>query len=127
MRDARADHVAGNQLGRALYAPLFDSRDLSDLVGELSAAVTSSGPGGRRTTCAATALPPNRSTTRVVGHLELSYESTELSADSGLTLNAYTAEAGSTSQQALDLLASWTTPLAEEHQDHAADTARPGS
>ncbi len=32
----------------------------------------------------------------------------ELSSDSGLTFYAYTAEAGSASQQALDLLASWT-------------------
>jgi hypothetical protein len=51
----------------------------------------------------------------------------ELSADSGLTLTVYTAEAGSASQQALDLLASWTVTLAQEEKPRAADAARPGS
>jgi diketogulonate reductase-like aldo/keto reductase len=41
----------------------------------------------------------------LVGDLELSYESMELSADEGLTMSIYTAEPGSVSQQALDLLA----------------------
>jgi hypothetical protein len=51
----------------------------------------------------------------VVGELELSYEVMELSGDTGLTISVYTAEAGSRSQQALDLLASWTaTPEAVE-------------
>jgi hypothetical protein len=31
----------------------------------------------------------------------------DLSADSGLTISVYTAEAGSAAQQALDLLGSW--------------------
>ena len=44
----------------------------------------------------------------VVGDLELSYEVMELSADSGLTISVYSAEPGSGTQQALDLLASWT-------------------
>ncbi|MEA2228882.1 MAG: hypothetical protein QOF04_2512 [Solirubrobacteraceae bacterium] len=60
----------------------------------------------------------------VVGDLELSYESMELSADSGLTLSVYTAEAGSASQQALDLLASWTATLAEDETTRASDEAR---
>jgi hypothetical protein len=47
----------------------------------------------------------------VVGDLSLSYETMELSADNGLTLTVYTAEADSASQQALDLLASWTATL----------------
>jgi hypothetical protein len=51
----------------------------------------------------------------------------ELSADSGLTLNVYTAEADSASQHALDLLASWTATLADEHQSQAAAATRPGS
>jgi hypothetical protein len=45
----------------------------------------------------------------VVGELELSYETMELSADDGLSVAIFTAEPGSASQQALDLLASWTT------------------
>jgi transcriptional regulator with XRE-family HTH domain len=44
----------------------------------------------------------------VVGDLELTYEAMELSADSGLTMFAYTAESGSKSEQALKLLASWS-------------------
>jgi transcriptional regulator with XRE-family HTH domain len=44
----------------------------------------------------------------VVGDLTLAYESMELTADTGLRLNAYTAEPGSPSQDALNLLASWT-------------------
>jgi hypothetical protein len=46
----------------------------------------------------------------IVGELELSYETLTLDADDGLRLALYTAEAGSASQQALDLLASWTAP-----------------
>jgi len=44
----------------------------------------------------------------VVGDLELSYETMQLAADAGLNLSVYTAEPGSTSQQALDILASWS-------------------
>ena len=51
----------------------------------------------------------------VVGDLKLSYETMELSADDGLSVAIFTAEPGSASQQALDLLASWTaTPDAAE-------------
>jgi transcriptional regulator with XRE-family HTH domain len=45
----------------------------------------------------------------VVGELTLAYESMELTADPGLRLNAYSAEPGSSGQDALSLLASWTT------------------
>ena len=44
----------------------------------------------------------------VVGELDLVYESMELSADDGLSIAIFTAEPGSATQQALDLLASWT-------------------
>lgn len=51
----------------------------------------------------------------IVGDLALSYETMELSADDGLGVAIFTAEPASASQQALDLLASWTaTP-------HSAD------
>jgi hypothetical protein len=42
-----------------------------------------------------------------VGALELDYEVMQLSADSGLLLAIFSAEPGSRSAQALDLLASW--------------------
>ena len=60
----------------------------------------------------------------VVGELELSYETLTLDADDGLRMALYTAEPGSASQQALDLLASWTaTPDPTE----SACAARPAS
>jgi MmyB-like transcription regulator ligand binding domain len=43
----------------------------------------------------------------VVGDLELGYEVMELAADAGLRLAVFTAEPGSRSQEALDMLASW--------------------
>jgi transcriptional regulator with XRE-family HTH domain len=45
----------------------------------------------------------------VVGELTLAYEGLELAAEPGLTLTIYTAEPGSPSEEALRLLASWTS------------------
>jgi transcriptional regulator with XRE-family HTH domain len=45
----------------------------------------------------------------LVGDLTLDYDALELPADPGLTIVAYTAQPGSPAQQALDLLASWTS------------------
>jgi transcriptional regulator with XRE-family HTH domain len=45
----------------------------------------------------------------VVGDLELAFEGFELPGDPGQTVFAYTAEPNSASQEALNLLASWTT------------------
>jgi transcriptional regulator with XRE-family HTH domain len=160
LRNARVDYLAGNALGRALYAPLFESREqpansarftfldpaaadfypdwervatdlvahlrseagrnpydrgLSDLVGELSTRSAEF-----RTRWAAHNVRFHRTGTKrihhpVVGELHLSYETMELPADAGLTMSVYTAEAGSASEQALDLLASWTaTPDATD-------------
>ena len=56
----------------------------------------------------------------LVGELKLSFESMELVADPGLSMFVYTAEPGSRSEQALNLLASWTATPDEEtaHADH---------
>jgi hypothetical protein len=43
----------------------------------------------------------------VVGQLDLDYESMELPSAPGLTMNVYTAAAGTPSADALKLLASW--------------------
>jgi hypothetical protein len=160
VRNSRVDYLSGNALGRALYAPVFDSREqpansarftfldpashdfyadwertakdlvahlrseagrhpydknLTDLVGELS----TRSPDFRTWWAAHNVRYHQTGIKRlhhpVVGDLELAYEVMELSADSGLTISVYTAEAGSRSQQALDLLASWTaTPDAVE-------------
>jgi transcriptional regulator with XRE-family HTH domain len=50
----------------------------------------------------------------VVGDLELSYEAMELPANPGWTMFAYTAEAGSASDERLKLLASWAATTAIE-------------
>lgn len=82
-------------------------RALTDLVGELS---TRSEPFRAR--WAAHDVRLHRTGVKhfhhpVVGDLHLTFESMELSADPGLTLTALTAEAGSPSDDALKLLASW--------------------
>jgi transcriptional regulator with XRE-family HTH domain len=153
----RCDYLAANELGRALYAPLFESREqppnsarftfldpaaqeffadwekaakdlvgalrsmagrnpydraLSDLVGELSTR-----SDAFRTWWAAHNVRYHQTGTKglhhpVVGDLELSYEVMELAADAGLRLAVFTAEPGSRSEEALNLLASWAaTPV----------------
>jgi len=160
VRNARLDYIGANALGRALYAPVFDSREqpansarftfldpaaadfypewdrvatelvahlrseagrnpydrqLSDLVGELSTRSDEF-----RVRWAAHNVRFHHTGTKhiqhpVVGELDLRYETMELGAD-GLTVAIFTAEPGSASQQALDLLASWTaTPSAAAH------------
>ena len=47
----------------------------------------------------------------VVGDLSLTYEALDLAADAGLRISAYTAEPGSASEDALNLLASWAATL----------------
>jgi hypothetical protein len=54
-----------------------------------------------------------------VGDLTLAYETMELTADQGLRLNAYSAEPGSPSHDALNLLARWTAT------SHGRPAARP--
>lgn len=63
----------------------------------------------------------------VVGDLELTFESMELPSIPGLRLIGYTAEPGSTSQDALNLLASWTVTLDQGDRTettHATDAHR---
>ena len=96
-------------------------RDLSDLVGELSTRSELF-----RTLWAAHNVRTHDAGVKrlqhsVVGELSLAFESMELVADPGLTLFVYTAEPGSKSEQALNLLASWAATPNEEktHADHA--------
>ncbi len=156
VRNARLDYLGANALGRALYAPVFDSREqpvnsarftfldpaaadfypewdrvatelvahlrseagrnpydrqLSDLIGELSTRSDEF-----RVRWAAHNVRFHRTGTKqihhpVVGDLDLVYESLELSADD-LSIAIFTAEPGSATQQALDVLASWAAPPA---------------
>jgi transcriptional regulator with XRE-family HTH domain len=92
-----------SQAGRNPY-----DRPLSDLVGELSTRSDEF-----RFRWAAHNVRFHRTGAKrihhpMVGELDLSYETMELSADDGLSVAVFTAEPGSASQQALDLLASWT-------------------
>jgi transcriptional regulator with XRE-family HTH domain len=156
-RAAYGNYVGANALGRALYAPLFDSaeqpansarftfldpaahefypdwdRVASDLVAHLR-----SEAGGNSHDRALTDLVGELSTRSdvfrklwaahnvrfhrtgikrirhpIVGQMELSFEAMALVADQGLSINVYTAEPGSRSEEALHLLASWTATLA---------------
>jgi hypothetical protein len=169
VRNARLDYIGANALGRALYAPVFDSREqpvnsarftfldpaatdfypewdrvaselvahlrseagrnpydrqLSDLIGELSTRSDEF-----RVRWAAHNVRFHRTGTKqihhpVVGELDLSYESMELSADDGLSVAIFTAEPGSASQQALHLLGSWTAP--PDPADALPVTGEPG-
>ena len=153
VRNSRTDILAANDLGRALYAPLFEDprrpvntarftflnpkardffgewersardivstlraeagrnpydRALTDLVGELCTRSDEF-----RTWWAAHDVRRHRAGTKhvrhpIVGDLHLAYELMELPADEGLSVVTYSAERGSASQDALDLLASWS-------------------
>ncbi|NOW00543.1 helix-turn-helix transcriptional regulator [Isoptericola chiayiensis] len=82
-------------------------KGLHDLVGELSTRSTEF-----RTRWGAHDVRHHGSGTKgfhhaVVGDLELAYEGMELTAEPGLSLTIYTAQAGSASEERLRLLASW--------------------
>jgi transcriptional regulator with XRE-family HTH domain len=103
-------HDAVGILRAAAGRDPYDKR-LTDLIGELS---TRSDEFGVR--WAAHDVKFHRTGTKrfhhpLVGDLTLNFEALELAADPGQRLNIYTAEPGSPSYDALNLLASWiTTP-----------------
>jgi transcriptional regulator with XRE-family HTH domain len=163
------DYLAANALGRALYAPVFESaeqpansarftfldpaardfypewerlaselvaalrsqagrnpydRNLQDLIGELSTRSDEF-----RLRWAAHNVRFHRTGTKrlhhpIVGELEVRYETLTLDADDGLRMALYTAEAGSASQQALDLLASWSATPDPSETRLSADTGK---
>jgi transcriptional regulator with XRE-family HTH domain len=115
--DGRQDILAANHLGRAFFAPLFDSpasnmarftyldprarefhadwnRSAKECVAALRSQV------GRE--------PFDRGLSDLVGELTVSYERLAVSADPGLEIFVYAAEPGSRSEEAFKLLASWT-------------------
>ena len=108
VRNGRMDILAANSLGRALYSQHFDSphgpANSSETFRTRWAAhnVRFHDTGGKRFDHP------------VVGRLELTFETLELVADPGLVLFVYTAEVGSKSEEALNLLASWTATLDQE-------------
>jgi transcriptional regulator with XRE-family HTH domain len=97
-------------------------RELSDLIGELSTRSDTF-----RNRWAAHNVLLHRSGTKrfhhpVIGDVSFAYEVMELSADTGLTLTAYSPEPNSTSQDALSLLASWSATLDQNHRDQDSQT-----
>jgi transcriptional regulator with XRE-family HTH domain len=117
------DHVATevvavlrSEAGRDPY-----DRGLSELVGELS---LQSEPF--RTQWAAHNVRSHDKGTKrlhhpIVGELTLTFETMQLTADTGLTLAAYTAEPGSKSEEALNLLAGWTATPDQVASAHSTD------
>jgi transcriptional regulator with XRE-family HTH domain len=169
VQNGRGDLLAGNLLGRALYAPIFDSpeqppnharfifldsrsrevypdwweeaaditvallrvtagrdpydRELSDLVGQLS---TRSDEFRRR--WASHDVRSHRTGAKrlrhpVVGEMDLTFEVLDLAADDGLSILAYSAEPGSPSAEALDLLGSWAATEAQAETGRSRDNA----
>jgi hypothetical protein len=104
------DRVA-NEVVAALHSEAGrdpHDRDLSNLVGELSTQSETF-----RTLWAVHNVHAHDSGVKrvhhpLVGELTLTYETMELAANPGLTIAVYTAEPGSKSEEALNLLASWT-------------------
>jgi len=104
-------------------------RDLSDLVGELSTRSEIF-----RTLWAAHNVRKHDTGVKrfhhpVVGDLSVTFEAMELVADPGLTMFVYTAEPRSKSEEALNLLASWTATFDQEiedadHEEHERDRSR---
>jgi len=94
--------VLRSEAGRDPY-----DRDLSDLIGELSTRSDTF-----RTRWAAHNVRYHDTGSKrfhhpIVGELDLTYETMQLVADAGLLLFVYTAEPGSKSAEAMNLLASW--------------------
>jgi hypothetical protein len=95
VRNGRADILAANRLGYALYSEI------------------SAGPARPANTARFVFLDPRATgffvdwdrVASVVGDLQLTYEVLDLSADPGLSLVVYGAEPGSASQDGLHLLA----------------------
>ena len=98
------------------------SRELSDLVGELATQSEAF-----RTRWAAHNVRFHNAGVKhfnhhAVGELHLSYNRLDLAADPGLTIVTYTAEPGSRSEEALNLLGSWAATV--EAADSAPATDR---
>jgi hypothetical protein len=167
--NGRLDLLASNELGRALYAPIYEEvthppnnarflflnpkanqfwsdwnkaandtvailrteagrdphdRDLIDLVGELSTRSDEF-----RTRWADHNVRLHLTGRKVihhptVGELDLPFEFVPLPGDAGQSLLTYTAEPGSRTQDALDLLASWTTTPRDPSRSSATNDDR---
>jgi transcriptional regulator with XRE-family HTH domain len=110
--------ILRSEAGRDPY-----DRGLSDLVGELSTRSDEF-----RTRWAAHNVRIHRTGVKnvrhpVVGDLELTYEMMELAADPGLRILTYSAEPGTTSEEALGLLGSWAATHEQEERARSTSDA----
>jgi transcriptional regulator with XRE-family HTH domain len=103
VRNGRRDILAANRLGYALYSEMFVD------------------PVRHNVRYHHTGVKHVRHP--VVGDLHLTFEALDLPADPGLSLLTYSAEPGSTSQDALELLGSWAATL--DQPDRAATMPAP--
>jgi transcriptional regulator with XRE-family HTH domain len=108
--------ILRSEAGRNPY-----DRDLSDLVGELSTQSEEFRVRWAKHDVRYHDIGVKRVLHPVVGNLELTYETMTLAADSELTMFAFTAEPGSKSEEALNLLASWTATPDEAEPAQAPD------
>jgi transcriptional regulator with XRE-family HTH domain len=117
------DHAADDSVavlrGEAGRNP--NDRDLSDLVGELSTQSEEFRTRWARHDVRYHDAGNKRLHHPVVGDLELSFEVMTLVADPELTMFAFTAEPNSKSEQALNLLASWTATRNEAEPSNLID------
>jgi transcriptional regulator with XRE-family HTH domain len=170
VRNGRSDFLAGNRLGRALYAPIFKDpvrpantarftfldphakefyadwdriahdmvgvlraeagrnpydRSLTDLIGELSTRSEDFRVRWAAHNVRTHQTGQKRLHHPAVGDLELTFEAMELRADPGLTLLVYTAEVGSRTQDALNLLATWSATFEQINDSQAARVSEP--
>ncbi|GAA0536967.1 hypothetical protein GCM10011581_43610 [Saccharopolyspora subtropica] len=94
-------------------------KDLSDLIGELSTRSEEFRTRWARHNVRLHQTGLKHFHHPVVGDLALTFDALELAAAPGLRLIAYTAEPGSASEDALNLLASWAATLDQGDQDEA--------
>jgi transcriptional regulator with XRE-family HTH domain len=112
------DRIANDMVGilRAEAGRNPYDRGLTELIGELSTRSDEF-----RTRWAAHNVRSHQTGVKklhhpTVGDLDLTYEAMELPADPGLTLLVYTAEAGSKTQDSLNLLATWSATLEQVNE-----------
>jgi transcriptional regulator with XRE-family HTH domain len=117
------DHAADDSVavlrGEAGRNP--NERDLSDLVGELSTQSEEFRARWAKHDVRYHDTGKKRLHHPVVGDLELTFEVMTLVADPELTMFAFTAEPNSKSEQALNLLASWTATRNEAEPSNLID------
>jgi hypothetical protein len=88
-----------------------DSPELTRLIAELSEGSDDFAARWRKHDVRFHRTGTKRLNHRVVGELTLSFEALDLLQDPGLTILAYSAAAGSASEDALRMLAGWATTL----------------